>query len=438
MAPQSLDQRLGGGEQGFDCGTAAGADNVIGILARGERDEAQSLVGREVGQRASGGADRGFLARRIAVEAQQWRGLEPPHPLELGLGQRGAVGGDDFGDPGAVEADHIHIAFDHDHAVRRARGGGGEVEIVERSALVEQWRLGGIEILRFARPEDPPAEGDDAAARIADRDHQPPTKAVVGPSTALGMSGVTFIRADQHPCFDQFVLAERGQGGFQVAAVIGREADPETRHGAVVDSATGEIVARGGALDPGELVGEPALGCRHDVIQACRLLLLLAGSRVGRGDVHPGLARQFLDRIHERQPARVGQETDRIAMRAAAEAMVEALLVVDGERRGLLLVERAASLIFAARLGQFDRWGDDRAEGGARAEFVEELGREGHASCSPPAVAGGEERRSREGEGLSPSEDSMILTTPSIFSITSVFQNRRTRYPFASRYAVRA
>ena len=43
----------------------------------------------------------------------------------------------------------------------------------------------------------------------------------------------------------------------------------------------------------------------------------------------PGLARQFLDRIHERQAARIGQEADRVAMRAAAEAMVKTLLVID-------------------------------------------------------------------------------------------------------------
>ena len=51
----------------------------------------------------------------------------------------------------------------------------------------------------------------------------------------------------------------------------------------------------------------------------------------------PGLAGQFLDRVHERQAARVGQEADRVAMRAAAEAMVEALFVVDREAGRLLL-----------------------------------------------------------------------------------------------------
>ena len=59
-------------------------------------------------------------------------------------------------------------------------------------------------------------------------------------------------------------------------------------------------------------------------------------------------------------------------MRPASEAMVEALLVVDVEAWGLLAMERAAGLILAPRLGQLDGRGDQRAECGAGAEFVEE------------------------------------------------------------------
>ena len=80
---------------------------------------------------------------------------------------------------------------------------------------------------------------------------------------------------------------------------------------------------------PFKLLGEPFLRGGHDVMQPGRALLPLAVARVGGGDFHPGLARQFLDRIHERQAAMVGEEADRVAMRPAAEAMVEALLVVD-------------------------------------------------------------------------------------------------------------
>ena len=79
-------------------------------------------------------------------------------------------------------------------------------------------------------------------------------------------------------------------------------------------------------------------------------------ARVGGGDLHPGLGRKLLDRVHERQAAMVGEEADRIAMRAAAEAMVEILVVVDGEAGRLLVVERAAGLPLAAGADELHRW----------------------------------------------------------------------------------
>src|SRR5205085_6035133 len=98
----------------------------------------------------------------------------------------------------------------------------------------------------------------------------------------------------------------------------------------------------------------------------------------GRGDLHPGLGRELLDRIHELHSAIVGQEADRIAVRAAAEAMVEALVVVDGEAWRFLVVERAAGFPFATGAGQLDRWRDHGAERRACAQLVEEGGGESH------------------------------------------------------------
>ena len=118
------------------------ADDVVGVLAGGKLDEAQRAVGADVGQGARRRADRGLPAGAVAVEAQDRRGVEPPHPLELRLGDRGAVGRDDFGDAGAVERDHVHIAFDDDQPLGGAAGGAGAVDVVERAALVEERRVG--------------------------------------------------------------------------------------------------------------------------------------------------------------------------------------------------------------------------------------------------------------------------------------------------------
>src|SRR6185312_11990498 len=71
---------------------------------------------------------------------------------------------------------------------------------------------------------------------------------------------------------------------------------------------------------------------------ALRLLALLAA--LAR-HLEAGLARQILDRFGKRQIGSLHGKADGVAMRAAAEAMIEALILDDVEGRGLFLVERA-------------------------------------------------------------------------------------------------
>ena len=99
---------------------------------------------------------------------------------------------------------------------------------------------------------------------------------------------------------------------------------------------------------------------------------------IGRGNVEPGLGRELLHRIHELHAAVVGEEADRVAVRAAAEAMVEALVVVDGEAGRLLVVERAAGLPLAPGADQLHRRRDHGGKDRSSAKLVEEGGREGH------------------------------------------------------------
>ena len=149
-------------------------------------------------------------ARRAARIAAFWPALSPSKqrigegsrrhmPLELGLGDRGAVGRDDLGDAGAVEGDHVHIAFDDDQAPGGAAGGAGAVDVVERAALVEERRVGGIEIFGLAVAEDPAAEADHPSARVADREHQPAAETVVAVLAA-------FFGLDEHAGFDRACL----------------------------------------------------------------------------------------------------------------------------------------------------------------------------------------------------------------------------------------
>jgi hypothetical protein len=74
----------------------------------------------------------------------------------------------------------------------------------------------------------------------------------------------------------------------------------------------------------------------------------------------------------------VGQKADRVAMRAAPEAMIEMLVVVDREARRLLIVEGTAGLPFAPGADQLHAGSDDGTEHGSGAQFVEPGGAKRH------------------------------------------------------------
>ena len=90
---------------------AAREDQAVRVVARRQGDEAQRQPGLEQRQRALGRARRGALAGGVAVEAQDRLGREPPHQLDLRFGQRGAERRHRFRYAGALQCDHVHVAF---------------------------------------------------------------------------------------------------------------------------------------------------------------------------------------------------------------------------------------------------------------------------------------------------------------------------------------
>src|SRR5262249_61967405 len=60
-----------------------------------------------------------------------------------------------------------------------------------------------------------------------------------------------------------------------------------------------------------------------------------------RGELHPDALRELLHRLDVAEPGVLHQEPDRVAVRAAAEAVVELLRLAHRERGRLLAVERA-------------------------------------------------------------------------------------------------
>ena len=112
---------------------------------------------------------------------------------------------------------------------------------------------------------------------------------------------------------------------------------------------------------------------------ACALgaLALLGG--VGCGTRKPGLrAPELLDRLGEARLSRLHDEADDVAMRAAAEAVIEALVLDDAEGRRLLVVKGTEADIFAPAPDELDPPADDFGERQALAQLVEEAGRKGH------------------------------------------------------------
>src|SRR3546814_12502255 len=83
----------------------------------------------------------------------------------------------------------------------------------------------------------------------------------------------------------------------------------------------------------------------------------------------------------------VGEEANHVVMRAASEAVIEALVVVDVEARRLFVVKRAAGLPFPPGADELDSTPDNARQRPAVAEFVQQGG--GDHNTSPLPVMDG-------------------------------------------------
>ena len=105
----------------------------------------------------------------------------PPEERKLVLGQSRAEGRDRVGEAGDAQGDDVDIALDGDHRAALVGGLAGEMVVVKEPALVEERRIRRVQVLcRNLGAHGPPAEGDDAAAQVADREHDPVAETVVG------------------------------------------------------------------------------------------------------------------------------------------------------------------------------------------------------------------------------------------------------------------
>src|SRR3546814_17944414 len=96
-------------------------------------------------------------------------------------------------------------------------------------------------------------------------------------------------------------------------------------------------------------------------------------------DVCSSDLRQTLHRVAKGKSLMVGEEANHVAMRAASEAVIEALVVVDVEARRLFVVKRAAGLPFPPVADKLDRAPDHARQ---RPAVRSEEGREGKGCVS--------------------------------------------------------
>ena len=199
-------------EQGVERAAAAGADQIVGVLAGGQGDEAERAAGPDT--RAAPAARRGSplsarprrrrstarararaaRAGRAGLRSARCRAARPPRAI-----------------PAWSSA--ITSIWPSTTMTRLAsRLAGAALSRLNRvRPLSNNGRVGRVQIFGLAGAEDAPGKGDAAPARIADREHQPAAEAVIGLLAR-------FLRRDQQAGFDQFVIAELLERRLELAA----------------------------------------------------------------------------------------------------------------------------------------------------------------------------------------------------------------------------
>ena len=328
---------------------AAFADQVIRVHSIGQQHEEYRPARLDKRQRPVERAVSGAEAGPVAVETHHRLGPRPPDQLQLLLRQRRAKRGNGMTEARLAERDDIHIAFSHDQpaALAMAEGLARRLVTVQHVRLVEERRIAGIEVFRLGVGlQRPAAKGDDPAARVGDREHQPAAESVIG-LPAL----VAFL--DQAG-FQQFSVGEAALMQMRPRAppVIGRIAQPVPAPAGCRQAPALQIGARPRPFrraQPLLEIGRRRLAGRLEAF-AMVIFLDRLGGRLRQA--HARLFRQFLDRFHEGEPFGLHHEADDIAAEPRREAFEDAFLVIDVEAGRLLIGEGRQADPFLALLGQ--------------------------------------------------------------------------------------
>ena len=326
------------------------ADEGVRIVLGRQEEESEAAGVADMRQHRLHRACRRPPPGRIAVEAEDQVLGEAQQLGHMVGGAGGAQRRHRVAHAELRQRDHVHVAFgDQDEAAladRRAR----LEQAVELAALQEDRRLGRVQVFRLALVQHPPAEADDLALGVADREHDAVAEAVV----AALLAGL--VLQDDQAGLDQLGVVVFAEGAGQAVPARRRIAQAEARGDLAGQAAALQIVDRAAAAL--ELAAVVAAGLGEHVHQRELLLAGLGGALalarvavvVGHGQAQ--LAGQILDRLDEAQAAVLHQEADRVAMHAAAEAVVGLARGADDEAGRLLAVEGAQALVVDAGLLQ--------------------------------------------------------------------------------------
>jgi hypothetical protein len=127
------------------------------------------------------------LSRGVAVEAEPHAPRQAREVAELRVGQRRPHRRDDRLEAGLPEREHVGVPLDDDGAVLLRDRAARAVEPVEERALAEELALGGVLVLRLILGgELARLEAEDAAARVGDREDDPPLEVVAAAACEPG------------------------------------------------------------------------------------------------------------------------------------------------------------------------------------------------------------------------------------------------------------
>ena len=239
LLEEVVGQRLGvlvdAGAEGIG---ALAAYQGVRVFAFGQEQEARAAAVLQVGQGGFQGAPGRLAPGGVAVEAEQHAGHQAEQALEVLLAGRRAKGRHRVAQALLGQGDDVHVALDHHDLIEVAIVLARLVQAVQLLPLVEHGGFGGVEVLRLVVAEHAAAEGDDAAAAVADGEHHAVAEAVVD-AAVLGVldqqAGIDhgfLLQLVAGHVLVQVVPARRGEAQAEVAGnLAGQAAALEVVHG---------------------------------------------------------------------------------------------------------------------------------------------------------------------------------------------------------------